>query len=103
MISLKLTFIRMSLCDGVPLMAFKTSLIVGTILIAINHGDLILSQQYPSAWKIILTYVVPYCVSTWGAVSQKKLGASGQLIYNSIDFNSSLSIGSISPVEDENL
>ena len=103
MISLKLTFIRMSLCDGVPLMAFKTSLIVGTILIAINHGDLILSQQYPPAWKIMLTYAVPYCVSTWGAVSQKKLGVDGQRIHNSIDIDSPLSFDPIPQVEDENL
>ena len=84
-------------------MAFKTSLIVGTILIAINHGDLILSQQFPSAWKIMLTYSVPYCVSTWGAVSQKKLGVAGQRIHDSISCDSSFCFDHISSEEDANL
>jgi hypothetical protein len=49
----------------------KVGLIVGTILTAINHGDLILAGQLTgnSAWKILLTYLVPYCVSTYAGVS----------------------------------
>jgi len=49
----------------------KVGLIVGTILTAINHGDLILSGQLTanSTWKILLTYIVPYCVSTYAGVS----------------------------------
>ena len=48
----------------------KVGLIVGTILTAINHGDVILNGQIdPSAyWKIPLTYLVPFCVSTYAAV-----------------------------------
>jgi Mg/Co/Ni transporter MgtE len=48
----------------------KVGAIVGTILVAINQGDVILAGQLdaPAAWKISLTYLVPYCVSTYGGV-----------------------------------
>ena len=48
----------------------KVGVLVGTILTAINHGDVILSGQLaPSAaWKIPLTYLVPFCVSTYAGV-----------------------------------
>ena len=45
--------------------------ITGSILISINHGDIILDGSMPASWKIILTYCVPYCVTTWGAVTGK--------------------------------
>ena len=51
-------------------MAFKVSIVVGTILVMINHGDLMLSGSYPPYEKIFLTYLVPFCVSTYGAISQ---------------------------------
>ncbi len=55
----------------VVLRGLKVSAIVGTILVAINQGDLILSGQLDgsAAWKISLTYLVPYCVATYGGVS----------------------------------
>lgn len=67
----------MSLTDqivggGTPRNALITSLIVGTILTAINHGSVILSGSMPELYKIILTYCVPYLVATWGAVSEKR-------------------------------
>jgi hypothetical protein len=48
----------------------KVGLIVGTILTAINHGDGILTGQIAPAavWKIPLTYLVPYFVSTYAGV-----------------------------------
>ena len=58
--------------DGTPKRAFFTALFVGTILMAINHGDLILSGLFPPAWKFLLTYFVPYCVTTWGAITGKR-------------------------------
>ena len=50
--------------------AFKVALIVGTILTAINQGDIIASGQIaPSDLvKILLNYFVPYCVSTYAGV-----------------------------------
>ena len=46
------------------------ALIVGTILTAINQGNLMLGGDFPSTlyWKIPLTYAVPYCVATTGAI-----------------------------------
>ncbi len=57
---------------GTPTKAVYTALIVGTILTAINHGDVILAESPPSAWKVVLTYLVPYCVTTWGAITGKR-------------------------------
>ena len=45
------------------------SLIVGTILVAINQGDAILAGEMPVIWKLVLTYIVPFCVATYGAYS----------------------------------
>jgi len=46
------------------------ALVVGTILTAINQGNIILSDEFPPSlyWKIALTYAVPYCVATAGAI-----------------------------------
>jgi hypothetical protein len=50
--------------------SFLTALVVGTILTAINQGTVIVTGDLPSAliWKIPLTYCVPFCVATWGAL-----------------------------------
>lgn len=44
--------------------------IVGTLLIAINQGNIILGGDFPPAlyWKIPLTYCVPFLVATTGAL-----------------------------------
>ena len=47
------------------------ALIVGTILTAINQGDVILAGESPNHLKAVLTYLVPYCVATYGAVTAK--------------------------------
>ncbi len=54
--------------------SFKTSLVVGTILVMLNQGDIILSGNFPPAlfWKIPLTYVVPFCVASLGALMNAK-------------------------------
>jgi len=39
--------------------------------VMINHGDAIISGVSPPIWKIVLTYCVPYLVTTWGAVTGK--------------------------------
>jgi len=45
--------------------------IVGTILNFINQGDALVSGGPLVAWKIVLTYCVPYCVATYGAVTAR--------------------------------
>lgn len=51
--------------------AIKVSIIVGTLLVAINHGDIILNGGELNWWKIILTYLVPYGVATYAAAMQR--------------------------------
>ncbi len=48
--------------------------VVGTILILLNQGDFIFAGQFYKGliWKVPLTYVVPFCVATWGAVTNAK-------------------------------
>lgn len=58
---------------SVVLRAFKVALIVGTALNLINQGDVLLSLNFESLnlSKFFLTYVVPYLVTTYTAVSLK--------------------------------
>ena len=49
--------------------ALKVCAIVGTLLIAINQGDLIMAGTAPPLWKIILTYLVPYSVSSYSTAA----------------------------------
>lgn len=47
-----------------------TALVIGSILTTINHGPAIVAGQFTPAlaWQIPLTYCVPFCVATWGAL-----------------------------------
>jgi hypothetical protein len=49
----------------------KVGLIVGTILTTINQGDVILAGEVTAgvAGKILLTYCVPFCVSTYASIA----------------------------------
>jgi hypothetical protein len=49
--------------------------IVGTVLLAINQGDVLLSARWPAAlfWKVPLTYLVPFLVATWGALLNSRV------------------------------
>ncbi|WP_159653089.1 nitrate/nitrite transporter NrtS [Vibrio atypicus] len=51
--------------------SIKVSMIVGTILMFINHGDKLLGSGLDSTViiKILMTYCVPFCVSTQASVS----------------------------------
>ena len=63
--------IRYSFSDGTSSRAGCVALVVGTILNLINQGDAIFGAA-PINWtKIVLTYLVPYAVSTYGAVSYR--------------------------------
>jgi hypothetical protein len=50
--------------------AVGVALVVGTILFAINQLDAVLRGEltFVLAAKVALTYLVPYCVSTYSAV-----------------------------------
>jgi hypothetical protein len=45
------------------------ALIVGTVLNLINQGDVLWGAASLNWTKLVLTYAVPYLVSTYGAVS----------------------------------
>jgi hypothetical protein len=68
------SFVSLALTRQVVVMALKVSFVVGTILALINHGDNILEMSLSSknVLQILLTYLVPYCVSTWSAVRALK-------------------------------
>jgi hypothetical protein len=55
---------------GVVRRALKYALVVGAVLIVINHGDAILRGEFDAvrAFRMGLTVVVPYCVATASSV-----------------------------------
>ena len=66
-------FFQLAFGDGTPKKAFMTALVVGTILTSINHGDVILKGESINYFKILLTFCVPFCVTTWGAIHGKRV------------------------------
>jgi hypothetical protein len=50
------------------------ALLVGTVLTAVNQGDVLLGGQWLPAlwWKIPLTYAVPFVVATAGALGSAR-------------------------------
>ena len=58
-----------ALSEGVPRRSLWVALIVGTILNLINQGDAFVTGRHLDITKLALTYVVPYFVCTYGAVS----------------------------------
>lgn len=68
------SFFTIAMSKQVLPSALKVALVVGTILALINHGDKILSLtlSYQDCIKIVLSYLVPYGVSTWSAVEAIK-------------------------------
>ena len=60
---------RCCIADGVPRRSLLVAVIVGSILNLINQGDAILAGTRPDMVKLVLTFLVPYAVATYGAVS----------------------------------
>ena len=61
--------IRLCFSGGIPRRSLIVAIIVGTILNLINQGYALLGDA-PINWiRLTLTFMVPYCVSTYGAVS----------------------------------
>ncbi len=56
--------------------SFAVMLVVGSILNAINQGDAILGGGPVSWGKVLLTFCVPFFVSTYGAFSAARLSPS---------------------------
>jgi hypothetical protein len=56
---------------GVARRSLVVAAVVGTTLNLINQGDALLGASTINWLKICLTYGVPYCVSTYGAISYR--------------------------------
>jgi hypothetical protein len=54
---------------GVPRRSLWVVLVVGTVLNLINQGDALVAGRPLAPVKLALTYLVPYLVCTYGAVS----------------------------------
>jgi hypothetical protein len=65
------TICRCCLRDGVPRRSFIVAVLVGTVLNVINQGDALLGARPLNLIKLLLTYLVPYCVATYGAVAYR--------------------------------
>lgn len=61
---------RLACTGSVVRRGLKFAVVVGTVLIAINHGDVILAGELTRAnyFKMALTVVVPYMVSVLSSV-----------------------------------
>lgn len=64
-----LTLSRALLLPQTVWRAVKISLLIGTLLVLINQGDLILDGVWPPLWKVLLTYLVPYGVASYAAAA----------------------------------
>ena len=57
---------------GIQKRSLIVALVVGSILNLINQGDALFNGETLVIWKLSLTFCVPYCVATYGAVSARK-------------------------------
>jgi hypothetical protein len=66
--------VRLALQPSVVRRALKYAFVVGLVLISINHGDAILKGQMSASrlFKMALTVMVPYVVSTLSSVGALK-------------------------------
>lgn len=49
----------------------RVALVIGTLLIVINQWEILLAGQVPAIWKMLLTYLVPFGVSTYSGAAHK--------------------------------
>lgn len=62
----------LALGEGTPKRAFCVALVVGTLLNLINQPNALLGPEPIVLWKCALTFMVPYCVTTYGAICAKR-------------------------------
>jgi len=64
------SWMRLALTPSVIRRGLAYAVVVGAILIVINHGDALLRGEVSSgrAWRMGLTVLVPYAVSTLSSV-----------------------------------
>ncbi len=71
------SFISIAIQKNIVRRALFYGVVVGAILIAINHGDALLGGRVDASrlLKMGLTVLVPYCVSTLSSVSALRGGS----------------------------
>jgi hypothetical protein len=64
-------FLQIATERAVVRRALGIATVVGAVLIAINHGDAILrgDVSFARVLRMVLTVMVPYCVSTYSSVA----------------------------------
>ena len=64
-------FIEIASRRSIVMRGLKYGLVVGSILIAINHGNAIVEGTVDATriFQMVLTMLVPYCVSTASSVA----------------------------------
>jgi hypothetical protein len=64
-------WIKVCFSKEVVFRALITALVVGSILAVINYGESLLHRTITSEQiaRMLLTFLVPYCVSTYSSVS----------------------------------
>lgn len=55
--------------------ALKVSAVVGTLLNLLNNGPAWWHGEPVSLWRVLLNYVVPYCVSSYSAARNQAQAA----------------------------
>jgi hypothetical protein len=70
------SFLSVAVRNDVVRRALGYAVLVGTILIAINYGDVILAGEVSprDLLKMLVTICVPYCVSTASSVGAIRSG-----------------------------
>lgn len=65
-----LGLLHLALQRSVVVRALRIAAVVGVVLALINHGDKLATGQVTAlmAFKMGLTFLVPYCVSTFSSV-----------------------------------
>lgn len=65
--------LQMAFSPPVIKQSLIVALVVGTVLCLINQGDKMMMEHQVDVTKLILTYVVPFLVSTYGAWNMARL------------------------------
>jgi hypothetical protein len=55
--------------------SLRIAVIIGSVLLVINQGDVLAAGLWRPAlaWKIPLTYLVPFIVATWSALTNSRI------------------------------
>jgi hypothetical protein len=77
----RMEWLRLARGRAVVRRALAVAAVVGVVLAVINHGDALLSGDIslPRALRMIVTALVPYCVSTYSSVCalRERMDAAG--------------------------